>query len=106
MCVCRVGCSRTFGLDKTLNLLRPHMATLVDTLHWRHGLALVLIEGGTNDAAVREVNLAVGLLLPAKRVLHPVLIVTVREVFPGVSATRFLAVRGGGGGLGTVSRFC
>lgn len=76
--------------------------SLVDTLHGRHGLALVLVQGGANDTAVPEVDLAVRLLLPAERVLHPVDIVTVRVVLAGVGATRLLPVGGRGGRLGAV----
>ncbi len=77
---------------------------LVDTLHRGHGLALLLVEGGANDAAVREVDLAVRRLLPAEGVLHPVHVVAVGVVLAGVGATRLLAVRGRGGSLGAVSR--
>lgn len=79
---------------------------LVDTLHRGHGLALGLVEGGANDAAVRQVDLAVGLLLPAERVLHPVLVVAVGVVLAGVGAARLLPVGGGDGRLGAVFPSC
>lgn len=85
-------------------VFRLATSPLVDTLHRGHGLALVLVEGGADDAAVRQVDLAVGLLLPAESVLHPVGVVTVGVVLAGVGATRLLAVRGRGGSLGTVFR--
>jgi hypothetical protein len=87
-------------------LLHAHTLPLVDTLHRGHGLALGLVEGGANDAAVRQVDLAVGLLLPAERVLHPVLVVALGEVLAGVGAARLLPVGGGDGRLGAVLQSC
>lgn len=43
------------------------------------------------------------LLLPAERVFHPVLVVTVGVVLAGVGTTRLLPVGSGSGSLGTVS---
>src|SRR5699024_1370847 len=80
----------------------PHalwLAHLVYTLEGRHRLALVLVQSGGDDLAVRQVHLLVRLLLEAERVLHPVLVVTVREVLAGVRTTRLLAGGGGSGGL-------
>lgn len=77
------------------------MVRLVYTLEGRHGLALGLVEGGGNNVAVAEVDLAVGLLLEGEGVLHPGLVVTFGVVLTGVGATGFLAVGGGLGGLGT-----
>jgi hypothetical protein len=42
-----------------------------------------------------------GLLLESESVLHPVLVISLRVVFTGVSPTGLLAVRGGNSGLGT-----
>ena len=49
---------------------------LVSTLERRDWLALGLVKGGGNDAPVRQINLAVRLLLVGQSVLHPVLVVT------------------------------
>lgn len=54
-----------------------------------------------NNTTVREIDLAMGLLLPAESVLHPVLVVTLGVVLTGVSATRLLSGSGSGGGLDT-----
>jgi hypothetical protein len=75
---------------------------LVDTLEGRHGLALSLIEGRVDDAAVAEVDLAVRLLLPCEGVLHPVLVVTLGVILTGVGTAGFLAVGGSNGGLGAI----
>lgn len=60
---------------------------LVHTLEWWHSLALGLVEGVRDDGAVAELNLAMGLLLEGKSVLHPVVVVTVGVVLTGVSTT-------------------
>ena len=65
---------------------------LVGSLEWRHGLALVLVQGRADHAPVAEVDAAVGLLLERQGVLHPVLIIPVGEVFSGMSTTRLLPV--------------
>lgn len=94
---------RTSVPRSLLALIRPSDRTgLVYTLERRHSLALVLVEGGTDDLAVRKVDTAVGLLLEAQGVLHPVLIVTVGVVLAGVGTTRLLAVGGRDGSLGTI----
>ena len=50
---------------------------LVDTLEGRNGLALVLVEGGVDDAAVGELDVrGFRVLLEGEGVLHPVLVVT------------------------------
>ena len=54
------------------------------------------------DGTVGEINLTVGLLLEGKSVLHPVGVVSLRVIFTGVGTTRFFAVGGSNGGLGTV----
>ena len=78
---------------------------LVGSLEWRHGLALVLVQGRADDAPVAEVNLAMRLPLESQGVLHPVHVVSVGEVFPGVGATRFLPVGGRNGGLGADKKY-
>lgn len=75
---------------------------LVHTLKWRHRLALILIQRVVLNSPVSEVHLAVGVLLPRKGMLHPVLIVTLREVFTRMGTARLLAIRGGNGGLSPV----
>jgi len=81
---------------------RPFYPSLVGTLEWRHGLALVLIQSVGLNGTVVKVDLAVGLLLPGEGVLHPLVIVTLGVVLTGVSTTGLLAVSGSDGGLGTV----
>ncbi len=50
---------------------------LVDTLEGRDGLALVLVEGGVNDATVLDVDVWLGRVgLPCEGVLHPLLVIT------------------------------
>ena len=92
----------SFSLFLCFNQLAAVSLSLVYTLEWRHGLALGLIQGGGNDVAVRQVDLAVGLLLEAESVVHPGLVVSVGVVLTGVGATGLLAGGGRGGGLGTV----
>lgn len=75
---------------------------LVYTLERRNRLALILVQGGGNDLAVCQVYLAVGLLLEAESVLHPVLVITVRVVLAGVSTTGLLSGGSGSGGLNTM----
>ena len=54
---------------------------LVNSLKRRDRLALVFIQGGVNDFAVFEHNIwAIMVRLEGQRVLHPVVIVTLREV--------------------------
>jgi len=77
---------------------------LVHTLEGRDGRALLLVESRANNTAVREIDLAVGGLLPGQSVLHPVLVITVGVVLAGVGATRLLAVSSGGGGLGAINQ--
>ena len=79
---------------------------LVDTLEGRDGLTLVFVEGRADNAAVCKVDLAVRGLLIAEGVLHPVGVVSVGEVLPGVRTTGLLPCGGGGGGLGTVGVPC
>ncbi len=76
-------------------------SSLVYTLERRNGLALGLVQRRSNDATVREVDLAMGLLLEGQSVLHPFLVVTVGEILAGVGTTGLLAGSGSGGGLGT-----
>lgn len=75
---------------------------LVSTLEGRDGLALSLIQSTSLNSTVAELDLAVGLLLPGESVLHPVLVITVREILTGVGTTRLLTVGGGGSSLGTI----
>ena len=85
-----------------MRLFSPKTPTgLVYTLEGRHGLALVLVQGGGDDVAVANVDLAMGLLLEGQGVLHPLIVVTLGEVLAGVGTTGLLAVGGGLGGLGT-----
>ena len=56
----------------------------------------------SDDTAVGQIHVAMGLLLETQSVLHPVDIVTVGVVLAGVSTTRLLPVGGGGSGLGAV----
>ena len=79
-------------------------STLVCALERRNSLALVLIESGADNLPVAELRLAVRLLLPRQRVLHPVLVVTLREVLAGVCTSRLLAVGGRLGGLDGASQ--
>jgi hypothetical protein len=72
---------------------------LVLSLERRDSLALVLIQRCAHDSPVLDVDGGVGLLLPGEGVLHPVLVVTVREILTGVGTTGFLADGGGFGGL-------
>ena len=59
----------------------------VDALEWRDWLALFVIEGRVNDVAVCEINLAVGLLLERERVLHPAIVVSLREILTSMGPT-------------------
>lgn len=77
-----------------------HPARLVSTLEWWYRLALVGIQSLVLHGAEGKIDLAVGSLLPCESVLHPVLVITFREVFAGVGTTGFLAVGGSDGGLG------
>ena len=70
----------------------------------RDGLALSLVKGGAGNLAVAKLDLAVGLLLPCQRVLHPVLVITVGVVLTGVSTTRLLSLGSGLGGLDGASQ--
>ena len=70
----------------TLSNVEPR-SVLVDALEWRDWLALFVIEGRVNDVAVCEINLAVGLLLERERVLHPAIIVSLREILASMSTT-------------------
>jgi hypothetical protein len=64
----------------------PHFF-LVDTLEGRDSLALILIQRVADYSSVGEVHLAMWLLLEGQAVLHPVLVVSVGEVFSGVSTS-------------------
>lgn len=75
---------------------------LVHTLEWRHSLALSLVKGVGNDGTVTELHLAVRLLLEGQRVLHPVVVVTLRVILTGMGTTGLLAVGSGNGGLSAV----
>ena len=59
---------------------------LVGPLEWRDGLAFVLVQRVADDGPVAELRLALRLLLPAERVLHPVDVVSLLEVLAGVRA--------------------
>lgn len=73
---------------------------LVRTLERRYRLALGRVQGAVLHASVVQVDLAVRILLPCEGVLHPVVVVTLREVLASVRAARLLAVSGRNGGLG------
>lgn len=94
------GCMANHFLE-TLSLLES-ASCLIHALERRNGRALVLVEGVADDLTVRQVDLAVGLLLEGEGVLHPVDVVTVGEILAGVGTTRFLTVSGSGGSLGAV----
>lgn len=55
----------------------PIAERLVNTLEWRYRLALVLVEGVSDDSTVLDVDLwRVDIVLPGEGVLHPLIIVT------------------------------
>lgn len=83
-------------MQKGIRLVRP--------LERWDGRTLLLVEGVAIDGTVREVDLAVGVLLVGKGVLHPVDVVTLRVVLTGVGTTRLLAVGGSNGSLSTRSK--
>lgn len=83
----------------------PRATRLVCTLERRHRLALLVVQGLSLDSTEVQVNLAVGLLLPCEGVLHPVLVITLREVLTSVSTTGLLTVGSSNSGLGSVSFF-
>jgi len=57
---------------------------LVDTLEGRDGLALVLVEGSIDDAAVLELDVGrLGVVLERESVLHPVLVITLDRIVLG-----------------------
>lgn len=57
--------------------LNPSASLLIDTLERQHGLALVFIEGASNDTSVLDINSWRGnVVLPRQCMLHPVLVVT------------------------------
>jgi hypothetical protein len=64
---------------------------LVHPLERRHSLTLILIECVSYDGSIRPVDLAVRLLLEGERMLHPLLIVTIREILACVCTTRLLS---------------
>ena len=72
---------------------------LVLTLERRDGFALILVHRLHAHGAVADVDLLVRLLLPRQRMLHPILVVSVRIILAGMSPAGFFAVRGGFGGL-------
>ena len=75
---------------------------LIYPLEGWNGGALGLVEGGADDLPVGEVNLPVRYLLERQTMLHPVLVVAIREIFACVSTTGFLAGDGRLGSLDTV----
>lgn len=88
-------------MNLTYNSQTMNAHSLVSTLERRNRLALVLVQGCVRDVAVVKVDPAVGVPLPCKGVLCPVLVVTLREVLACVGTTGFLTVSGGNSGLGT-----
>jgi hypothetical protein len=90
-------------LEQGTYILRTNYKFLVYTLERWHRLALLLIQGLVLNGTVGQVNLAVGVLLVSKSVLHPVLVVTVGVIFTGMGTARFLAVSSGVRGLGAIS---
>lgn len=85
------------------NCTRHAASALVGTLEWRHGLALLGVQGVALDRPEGQVDLAVGLALPCQSVLHPVLIITLGVVLAGVGTTGLLAVSSRDGGLSAVN---
>ena len=75
---------------------------LIRPLKRRHSLALVLVQRRANNPPVAQINLAMRCLLEGERVLHPVLVVPIWEIFTCMSPTRFFAVSGGDGSLSPV----
>ena len=54
---------------------------LVNSLEGRDRLALVFVQGGVDDIAIFEHNIwAIMIRLEGERVLHPVVIVTLRKI--------------------------
>ena len=84
--------------------LSPLYTDLVHTLEGRDRLAVVLIEGVGDDIAVLELDGAVGGLLEAEGVLHPVNVITVRVVLTGVGTTGLFPGEGGLDSLGTIGK--
>jgi hypothetical protein len=64
------------------------VASLVDTLGGRHGLALVLVQRKLVVVPVRDGGGALLGVEVGQRVLHPVLVVALLEVLSGVGACR------------------
>lgn len=75
------------------------MQVLILPLERGHRLALRLIERSTRDMSIPDLDILMRLPLPRERVLHPLLVVTIREVLASVGATRFFAVGGRLSGL-------
>lgn len=77
---------------------------LVSSLERRDRLTFLLVQGRADDASVAEVHRAVGLLLEAQGVFHPVLVVSLGVVFPGVGSAGLFPIGGRNGGLGANHR--
>lgn len=102
-CLAVMQRTKSHVLLQTTTRSSPTLSSpLVHTLEWWDSLALVLVECRADNTTVGQVDLAVGLLLPAERVLHPVVVVTIREILTGVGTTGFLSGSGRGSGLGTI----
>jgi hypothetical protein len=70
----RNACCIIPNIDYHKDLYKVH---LVRALERRHGLALVLVEGVVRDRAVSELHVRrLDVRLERKRVLHPLLVIT------------------------------
>jgi hypothetical protein len=67
---------------------------LVSSFERRDALALVLVESMGFYGPVAKFDFAMWFLLPGKRVLHPVHIITFRKVFTCMGSSRFFAIGG------------
>lgn len=73
----RASCEYQKELDKDSKTTATH---LVYSLERRDGLALIHVEGRIDDAAVLDVNFRrIGVVQPSESVLHPVLVITLKE---------------------------
>ena len=66
---------------------------LVGSLEWGNGLALILVQSMAYDRSVGKIDLALRLLLISKTVLHPLLVVPLREVLSCMCTARLLPIR-------------
>jgi len=72
-------------------------------LEWRNSLALGLVQCAADNLSVVQLDVWLAdVSLEGKGVLHPLVIVSVREVLSGVSTSGLLSGRGGDNGLNGV----